>query len=103
MYGEGISKEGDILDLASENNILEKSGSWFAWKGERIGQGRENAKEFLKQNPAVATEIERAVLEKMGISRAGDPVVVAASAVEPAPANGSSGSGKRSKEQTARA
>ncbi|MFI5290970.1 MAG: recombinase RecA, partial [Polyangia bacterium] len=48
MYGEGISKEGDMLDLASEMNLVEKSGAWFAWKGERIGQGRENAKEFLK-------------------------------------------------------
>src|SRR5437016_3259324 len=61
MYGEGISKEGDILDLASEMNVLEKSGAWFAWKGERIGQGRENAKEFLKTNVDVANQIERAV------------------------------------------
>src|SRR5215813_8341007 len=73
MYGEGISKEGDILDLGSEGNVIEKSGAWFAWKGERIGQGRENAKEFLKANPDVATQIERAVLEKHGIKRAGDP------------------------------
>jgi recombination protein RecA len=73
MYGEGISKEGDILDLGSgEANVIEKSGAWFAWKGERIGQGRENAKEFLKSNPDVATQIERAVLEKHGIARAGD-------------------------------
>src|SRR6478736_1246872 len=72
MYGEGISKEGDILDLAAEGNVLEKSGAWFAWKGERIGQGRENAKEFLKTNPQVALDIERAVLEKHGIRRAGD-------------------------------
>ena len=69
MYGEGISKEGDILDLASEANVVEKSGAWFAWKGERIGQGRENAKEFLKANPVIAADIERAVLEKHGISR----------------------------------
>jgi recombination protein RecA len=69
MYGEGISKEGDILDLAAEANVVEKSGAWFAWKGERIGQGRENAKEFLKANPVIAADIERAVLEKHGISR----------------------------------
>src|SRR5262249_26050619 len=69
MYGEGISREGDILDLASESNVLEKSGAWFAWKGERIGQGRENAKEFLKTHPEIANEIERAVLEKHGIAR----------------------------------
>jgi recombination protein RecA len=75
MFGEGISKEGDILDLAAEGNVVEKSGAWFAWKGERIGQGRENAKEFLKANPDVANAIERAVLEKHGIARFGDPVV----------------------------
>jgi recombination protein RecA len=86
MYGEGISKEGDILDLASEMNLLEKSGAWFAWKGERIGQGRENAKEFLKTNPDVAAAIERAVLEKQGIVRGGE--ATAPIAVEEAPANG---------------
>ncbi len=72
MYGEGISKEGDILDLASEANVVEKSGAWFAWKGERIGQGRENAKEFLKNNPVIMADIERAVLEKHGIVRHGE-------------------------------
>jgi recombination protein RecA len=79
MYGEGISKEGDILDLGSgEANVVEKSGAWFAWKGERIGQGRENAKEFLKTNPEVATQIERAVLEKHGIRRVGDEPLASA-------------------------
>src|SRR6478752_2808923 len=87
MYGEGISKEGDILDLAAEANVLEKSGAWFAWKGERIGQGRENAKEFLKTNPQVANDIEKAVLEKHGVVRAGD-AAAAAPQPEPAPANG---------------
>jgi recombination protein RecA len=75
MYGEGISKEGDILDLASEMNLLEKSGAWFAWKGERIGQGRENAKEFLKNNADIATAVERAVLEKCGIKRGGETAI----------------------------
>jgi recombination protein RecA len=95
MYGEGISKEGDILDLGSgDANVIEKSGAWFAWKGERIGQGRENAKEFLKTNPDVATQIERAVLEKHGIRRAGEgpaapipveePAAVAANGAAPA-------------------
>jgi len=95
MYGEGISKEGDILDLASEMNILEKSGAWFAWKGERIGQGRENAKEFLKANPDVAAAIEQAVLQKQGIVRAGEPTAPHLTGAEPpvpggseAPANG---------------
>src|SRR6516225_7494719 len=84
MYGEGISKEGDILDLAAEANVVEKSGAWFAWKGERIGQGRENAKEFLKNNPQIAIDIERAVLEKHGGARAGEAPAPAAE-----PANGS--------------
>jgi recombination protein RecA len=103
MYGEGISKEGDILDLGSEANVIEKSGAWFAWKGERIGQGRENAKEFLKANPDVATQIERAVLDKHGIKRAGDPVA-APIAVEEAPApNGPSAKGKSKSSETPRA
>jgi recombination protein RecA len=71
MYGEGISKEGDILDLAAECGVLEKSGAWFAYGGERIGQGRENAKEYLKGHPQVARTLEAAVLEKNGIKRAG--------------------------------
>jgi recombination protein RecA len=95
MYGEGISKEGDILDLASEMNVLEKSGAWFAWKGERIGQGRENAKEFLKANVDIANQIERAVLDKHGIARHGDLAGPAAATVpvEEAPAP----NGKKSK------
>ncbi|HEY7955512.1 MAG TPA: recombinase RecA [Polyangia bacterium] len=85
MYGEGISKEGDMLDLASEMNLVEKSGAWFAWKGERIGQGRENAKEFLKNNPDIAMQVEHAVLEKCGIVRAGEGIPVE---VAEAPPNG---------------
>ena len=53
MYGEGISKEGDLLDLAVERKIVEKSGAWFAFEGERLGQGRENVKQFLKDNPVI--------------------------------------------------
>jgi recombination protein RecA len=102
MYGEGISKEGDILDLASEMNILEKSGAWFAWKGERIGQGRENAKEFLRSNPDIALQIERAVLEKQGITRVGDPPVAAAPADPAVPVNGSAPT-KKKPEATPRA
>ena len=94
MYGHGMSKEGDLLDLASENNIIEKSGAWFAFGGERIGQGRENAKEFLHSHPDVALAIERKVLEHFGIVRAGDPVLVpavvpAVTTDKPLPANGS--------------
>jgi recombination protein RecA len=91
MYGTGVSKEGDMLDLAAENNIVEKSGAWFAFGGERIGQGRENAKEFLHSHPEVAAAIERKVLEHFGIVRAGEaavaPGAAPAAAVEK-PGNG---------------
>jgi len=58
LYGEGISKEGDLLDVAAERNILEKSGAWFSFAGERIGQGRENAKQFLRENPDLRKKLE---------------------------------------------
>jgi recombination protein RecA len=58
LYGEGISKEGDLLDVAAERNILEKSGAWFSFGGERIGQGRENARQFLRENPDVRRKLE---------------------------------------------
>lgn len=63
MFGEGISVVGDILDLAAENNIVNKSGAWYAYEGNKIGQGRENAKQYLRDNPTVCTEIERKVRE----------------------------------------
>ena len=63
MFGEGISVVGDILDLAAENNIINKSGAWFAYEGNKIGQGRENAKQYLRDNPAVCAEVERKVRE----------------------------------------
>jgi recombination protein RecA len=67
LYGEGISKEGDLLDLAVNQNILEKSGSWFSYKGERIGQGRENARQFLKDNKDVAARLEAEVRKALGL------------------------------------
>jgi len=69
MYGEGISREGDILDLAVENQIVEKSGAWFSFDGERIGQGRENAKGFLKEHPEASRKIEHKILDKFGLSK----------------------------------
>ena len=69
MYGEGISREGDILDLAVEKEIVEKSGAWFSFDRERIGQGRENAKIFLKDHPEVAKGIEEKILEHFGLSK----------------------------------
>jgi recombination protein RecA len=69
MYGEGISREGDILDLAVEKEIVEKSGAWFSFERERIGQGRENSKIFLKEHPDVAKAIEEKILEHSGLSK----------------------------------
>jgi recombination protein RecA len=67
IFGEGISKEGDILDLAADNGIIEKSGAWYSYKGERMAQGRENAKGFLKKNPDIMKGIEEEVREKFGL------------------------------------
>ncbi len=67
MYGEGISKTGELVDLGVKAGIVEKSGAWISYEGERIGQGRENAKAFLKDNPKVAAAIERAVRENAGL------------------------------------
>jgi recombination protein RecA len=69
MYGEGISKTGDLLDLAVDKRIVEKSGAWFAYGGERLGQGRENAKQFLKDNPDVCRTIEDRVRRELGLTR----------------------------------
>lgn len=66
-FGNGISKEGDVLDLAVNENIVEKSGAWFAYKGNKIGQGRENAKLYLQQNPDICAEMEAKVREKFGL------------------------------------
>jgi len=69
MYGEGISREGDLLDLAVEKRIVEKSGAWFAFSGERLGQGRENVKQFMKENPAITKAIEDKVRRELGLLR----------------------------------
>jgi recombination protein RecA len=69
MYGEGISREGDLLDLAVEKRIVEKSGAWFAYSGERLGQGRENVKQFLRDNPAVRQALEERVRKELGLTR----------------------------------
>jgi recombination protein RecA len=69
MYGEGISREGDLLDLAVEHRIIDKSGAWFAYGGERLGQGRENAKVFLRDNPDMFRTIEDRVRRELGMAR----------------------------------
>ena len=79
MYGEGISREGDLLDLAVEKRIVEKSGAWFAYSGERLGQGRENAKQILRDNPSVRQAIEDRVRRDLGLVREPEAVAAAAS------------------------
>ena len=71
LYGEGISREGDVLDLAVNNNIVEKSGAWYSYSGERIGQGRENVRTFLKENKDTFTRIDSQLRQKLGIASAG--------------------------------
>jgi recombination protein RecA len=72
MYGQGISREGDILDMAAGLNIIEKSGAWYSYQGERMGQGRENVKAFLKEHPDISAAIERKVLQAYGLKVSGD-------------------------------
>jgi recombination protein RecA len=84
LYGQGISREGDLVDLASDANIVEKSGAWFSFNGERIGQGRENAKQFLADHPDIFNTIEAKVLahhniRRIGIDVAPEPTAASAS------------------------
>jgi recombination protein RecA len=67
LYGEGISRQGEIIDMGVNARILEKSGAWYAYNGEKIGQGKDNAREFLRENPDIAREIENKVRESVGI------------------------------------
>ena len=70
LYGEGISKEGDVLDLAVTHNIVEKSGAWYSYGGERIGQGRENTRSFLKENKEVFAKLDAELRKRLGIGAA---------------------------------
>lgn len=83
MFGEGISVVGDILDLAAENSIISKSGAWYAYEGSKIGQGRENAKQYLRDNPVICTEVERKVRELFNLET--DPAGDTKPAAEAAP------------------
>src|SRR5450432_3955750 len=81
MYGEGISREGDLLDIAANSELLEKSGAWYSYKGERIGQGRENARQFLKDNVEIFAKLETEVRKHLGLAA---PIVQPVAAVQPA-------------------
>jgi recombination protein RecA len=85
IYGEGISKEGDLIDLGVAQNVIEKSGSWISYKGERIGQGRENARQFLKDNPDIRQSIDTELRKVLGLTKP-EPVAAAAEAPPPSPA-----------------
>jgi recombination protein RecA len=94
MYGEGISREGDLIDLAVTHNIVEKSGAWFSYKGERIGQGRENAKQFMRDNKDMLARIEAEVRKAVGlVVTQPQPEPEPASVVEKATASAAVGRG----------
>jgi recombination protein RecA len=86
IYGEGISKEGDLIDLGVAQNVVEKSGSWFSYKGERIGQGRENARQFLKDNPDIRQAIDTELRKALGLTKPDPVAAAAAEAPAPSPA-----------------
>jgi recombination protein RecA len=78
LYGEGISREGEIVELGVENKVVEKSGAWYAYKGEKIGQGKDNAREFLREHPDTAVEIENKVRAALGVTEVAAPAVAEA-------------------------
>jgi recombination protein RecA len=79
LYGEGISREGEIVELGVNHRIVEKSGAWYAYKGEKIGQGKDNAREFLREHPEIAQEIEAKIRAAVEVPAAGrNPSAVAA-------------------------
>ena len=80
MYGEGISREGDVLDLGAAQRVVEKSGAWFSYKGDRLGQGRENSKQALRENPELLKRIENEVKLKLGLPVAAEKTEAALSA-----------------------
>jgi recombination protein RecA len=86
LYGQGISREGDLIDLGVQHNAIEKSGSWFSCKGERIGQGRENARQFLKDNPEVADKLEAELRRILGLTRPASATPEPSPKPAPAPA-----------------
>jgi recombination protein RecA len=86
IYGEGVSREGDLLDLGVAQNLIEKSGSWFSYKSERIGQGRENARQFLKDNPDIRQNVDTELRKLLGLIRADPAPAVTEAAAAPSTA-----------------
>ena len=85
IYGEGISKEGDVVDLGVQHNLVEKSGAWYSYKGERIGQGRENAKQFLRENADVFKKVDMELRKQLGLIRVDPQAAVPPPPPAPAP------------------
>ena len=81
LYNEGISKEGELIDMGVEHKLVEKSGAWYSYNSERIGQGRDNVREFLREHPDMASEIENLVRQKMGLNEVGNRLEAGANAV----------------------
>jgi recombination protein RecA len=92
IYGEGISKEGDLIDLGVAQNMVEKSGSWYSFKGERIGQGRENARQFLKDNPDIRTKLDTELRKTLGLTKVSAEPEAPAPVVPAAAENGKAAS-----------
>jgi recombination protein RecA len=77
MYGKGISREGGLIDVGVEAGLIRKAGAWFTYEGDQLGQGKENARNFLKDNPDLANEIEKKILEKLGVGATVDQAPLA--------------------------
>jgi recombination protein RecA len=78
LYGEGISRQGEIIDLGVQAKLVDKAGAWYSYKGDRIGQGKDNAREFLRENPDIAREIENKIRESLGVAALADAVATGA-------------------------
>jgi len=82
LYGEGISRQGEIIDLGVQAKIVDKAGAWYSYNGEKIGQGKDNAREFLRENPEIAREIENRIRESLGVAAMPQGAHAAAEAVD---------------------
>src|SRR5690606_28798188 len=96
LYGQGISREGGLIDMGVEHGFVRKAGAWYTYEGEQLGQGKENARNFLKNNPDIANEIEKKVKEKLGIGPRLDAPAEAAPAAPATPSSGRGGRGGKS-------
>lgn len=103
MFGQGISREGDILDLSARENIVDKSGAWYAYNGTKIGQGRENAKTYLRENPAICDEIEQKVRALFGLGSTADGALAAAAPEKGAAASAKAAAAEKSTAASAKA